>query len=145
MDDKHLSDFVVGDIRRDFPDDRACLDWLVSANCPDGIVCKKCGVITKHHYVASRKAYSCQWCGHHYHPTANTIYEKSSTPLTSWFIVVYLVMKYGRDINIKLVQETINVTYKTAWRMTTLVTAKYEQVEWGYGLALRYLSEIEEA
>lgn len=33
----------------------------------------------------SRPSYSCAKCGHHIHPTAGTIFHKSSTSLHLWF------------------------------------------------------------
>jgi len=80
-----MQKFTVKDFRKQFPNDDVCLEWLKDFIYPDGIPCIKCDKITKHHKVASRKSYSCDRCGHHVHPTAGTIYHKSSTPLTDWF------------------------------------------------------------
>ena len=32
-----------------FPDDETCLNYLVMARWPEGILCPKCGKITKHY------------------------------------------------------------------------------------------------
>jgi transposase len=34
---------------REFPDDAACLEWLIKYRWPDGIFCPKCERVTKHH------------------------------------------------------------------------------------------------
>src|SRR3990170_7882422 len=109
--------YTIRDFDRDFPDDDACLEWLKNFLYPDGIYCEHCGRITKHHKVASRRSYSCDYCGHHVHPTAGTIYEKTTTPLTTWFYATYLMASTRCGISAKQIQRETGVTYKTAWRM----------------------------
>jgi transposase-like protein len=67
--------------------------------------------------VASRKSYSCQFCGHHVHPTAGTIFHKSSTRLQAWFYAIFLMSQTRCGISAKQLQREVGVTYKTAWRM----------------------------
>lgn len=105
------------DFEREFPNDDACLEWLKNYLYPDGIFCEKCQRVTKHHKVASRKSYSCDYCGHHVHPTADTIYHKSSTPLRMWFLAVYLMASTRCGISAKQLERELGMTYKTAWRM----------------------------
>lgn len=109
--------YTVKDFRKQFPDDDACLEYLKDLLYPHGIFCDKCQAVTKHHKVASRKSYSCQGCGHHVHPTAGTIYHKSSTPLTDWFYAVFLMASTRCGISAKQLERELGVTYKTAWRM----------------------------
>jgi transposase-like protein len=104
-------------MQKQFPDDAACLEWLRNFLYPDGIFCKTCEQVTKHHRVASRPSYSCDYCGHHVHPTAGTIFHKSSTPLTVWFHAIYLMASTRCGISAKQIQRETGVTYKTAWRM----------------------------
>jgi len=100
-----------------FPDDDACLEWLKNYLYPDGIHCDKCQRITKHHKVTNRRSYSCDYCGHHVHPTAGTIYHKSPTPLRTWFYAVFKMASTRCGISAKQIQRETGVTYKTAWRM----------------------------
>ncbi|MBK8466603.1 MAG: IS1595 family transposase [Chloracidobacterium sp.] len=109
--------YTVKDFRNQFPTDDACLEYLKDLLYPEGITCKKCEKITKHHKVASRRSYSCQICGHHVHPTAGTIYHKSTTPLTDWFYAVFLMASTRCGISAKQLERELGVTYKTAWRM----------------------------
>jgi transposase len=119
--------YTLKDMQREFPDDETCLDWLFNYRWPQGITCKNCGVINaKHHYIASRKSYSCQECGHHVHPTAGTIFHKSSTPLTLWFYAIYLMAQTRTGISAKQLERELGVTYKTAWRMFTLIRSRLE-------------------
>jgi len=116
-----MKKYTIKQFMQQFPTDEVCLDWLRDEKNPNGITCTRCNEVTKHHFVASRKSYSCQECGNHYHPTAGTIYHKSSTPLTTWFYVVYLMSSTRTGISAKHVERETGVTYKTAWRMCKLI------------------------
>src|SRR6266568_9058320 len=109
--------YTFEDFNRDFPTDDACLEWLRQYLYPDGIYCPKCGRVTKHHRVLSRPSYSCQFCGHHVHPTADTIFHKSSTSLKTWFHAIYLMASTRCGISAKQLEREIGVSYPTALRM----------------------------
>lgn len=111
-----------------FPDDTTCLDWLFRRFYPDGMpFCDKCQRKTKHHRVVSRPSYSCDYCGHHVHPTADTIFHKSPTPLTTWFYAVYLMASTRCGISAKQIERETGVTYKTAWRMFKQIRSMLEE------------------
>jgi transposase len=109
--------YTLKDFQKQFPDDATCLEWLKNRLYPDGIYCETCEAVTKHHRVKSRPSYSCDHCGHHVHPTADTIFHKSPTPLSTWFYAVYLMASTRCGISAKQIQRETGVTYKTAWRM----------------------------
>ena len=113
-----MKPYTISNFREQFPDDAICLDWLFRRLHPDGMpFCDKCGKNTLHHRVTSRPSYSCDYCGNHFHPTADTIFHKSSTPLTTWFYAIYLMASTRCGISAKQIQRETGVTYKTAWRM----------------------------
>src|SRR3972149_5342262 len=109
--------YTFKNFQRDFPDEATCLDWLKQERWPNGFYCEFCQKITNHYAMTSRKSYTCEWCGNHVHPTAGTIYHKSSTPLTVWFYVAYLMAQTRGGISAKQIERETGVTYKTAWRM----------------------------
>ncbi len=110
--------YTVHDFNRDFPDDDACLEFLVGLIYPDGIVCRHCPQVRKHHRLAKRpKAYSCDYCGTHVYPLAGSIFEKSTTRLKSWFYAMFLISSTRCGISAKQLERELGVTYKTAWRM----------------------------
>lgn len=111
------SRYTLFDFDRDFPDDTACLDYLVSQLYPDGIYCPKCERVTKHHREKARPSYSCQFCGHREHPMVGTIFENSATSLRLWFYAMYLMASTRCGISAKQLERELGVTYKTAWRM----------------------------
>jgi len=115
------SRYTFYEFDRDFPDDTACLDWLVGHLYPNGIHCPTCEKVTRHHRVKSRTAYACQFCGHHEYPMKGTIFEDSATSLRLWFHAIYLMAQTRGGISAKQLERELGVTYKTAWRMANKI------------------------
>src|SRR5438477_10836837 len=111
----------------EFPDDETCLEHLWrERHSPDGVHahCPKCGREREFKRYATkqqRQSWTCLGCGHHIHPTAGTIFAKSSRPLTEWFYVMYLVSSSRCGVAAKQVERELGCNYKTAWRMLNKV------------------------
>ena len=106
-----------------FKDDEACLQWLwrnrhsedgVNARCPK---CECTRPFQRYETKQQRQSWTCTACGHHLHPTAGTIFEKSSTSLHLWFYAMYLMTSTRCGISAKQLERELGVTYKTAWRI----------------------------
>lgn len=117
------SDYSVTEFLRDFPDDATCLDYLwrtrysedgEHAECPK---CEKERVFKRYATAQGRQSWTCTGCGHHVHPTAGTIFAKSSTSLRLWFHAMYLMTSTRCGISAKQLERELGVHYKTAWRM----------------------------
>jgi transposase-like protein len=108
---------------REFPDDAACLDYLWRTRyAEDGehAECPKCARVRpfkRYETKQRRQSWTCTACGHHIHPTAGTIFHKSSTSLHLWFYAIYLVSSSKCGIAAKQLEREIGVNYKTALRM----------------------------
>lgn len=109
--------YTVQDLWSDFPNEQACLTWLVEYLYPNGITCATCKKVTKHYKVKARKVYACANCGHQVSPTAGTIFHKSRTPLILWFHAIYLMSSTKAGTSAMEIMRQTGVTYKTAWRM----------------------------
>ena len=109
--------YTIAQFNADFPDEDACLEHVLNMVYPNGIMCRKCQELRPHHKLSNRKAYSCDYCGTHVYPLAGTIFEKSTTPLKSWFYAMYLMASTRSGISAKQLERELGVTYKTAWRM----------------------------
>jgi len=108
---------------REFPDDEACLDYLwrtryaedgENAECPK---CEQLRPFKRYETKQKRQSWTCTACGHHIHPTAGTIFHKSSTSLHLWFYAIYLVSSSRCGIAAKQLERELGVNYKTALRM----------------------------
>ncbi len=118
------STYSLMEFVREFPDDDACLEWLWRASyAPDGDTthCPKCNRERKFHRVNGRPSYDCDTCGYHLHPTAGTIFHKSSTSLHLWFYAMYVMASTRCGVSAKQLERELGVTYKTAWRMFNLI------------------------
>jgi|SRR5690348_16188874 transposase-like protein len=106
------------DVDKEFPDDDACLDYLMNQRWPGGVTyCEKCQQERKHYRIRKRTAYSCDHCGTQIYPLAGTILEKTTTPLKTWLYAMFLMGSTRCGISAKQIQRECGVTYKTAWRM----------------------------
>ena len=113
---------------QEFPDDATCLDWLwrnrysedgEHADCPR---CEATAQPFKRYDTAQqRQSWTCTGCGYHLHPTAGTVFHKSSTSLHLWFYAMYLMTSTRCGISAKQLERELGVTYKTAWRMAKLI------------------------
>ena len=112
-----MAKYTLADFGQQFPDDDACLLYLFEKRWGQhGPVCA-CGKRDKFHRVAGRKTFACAWCGAQISPTAGTIFDHSSTPLTLWFFAMFLMCSNKNGVAALELQRQLGVTYKTAWRM----------------------------
>lgn len=133
---------------REFPDDAACLDHLWrTRHAEDGehAECPKCEQVRPFKRYATsqrRQSWTCTACGHHIHPTAGTIFHKSSTSLHLWFYAIYLVSSSRCGIAAKQLEREIGVNYKTALRMLHLI--REELMEQDYQTPMSGTVEVDE-
>ncbi len=116
--------YTLEDFHQEFPDDKACLEWLKNYRWPDGIFCETCQKVTKHHLLKNNRSYGCQYCGNQVYPTANTMFHKSATPLKKWFLVIYLMVESDGNHPIRELGYKLNLSYRTAWRMKKLIVTR---------------------
>lgn len=100
-----------------FPNEEACMDHLMRVRFGERLVCLNCQRDARYYRVAARRCFECEHCGYQLYPTAGTPFEKTRTPLTDWFYVMFLFCASRNGVAAKEVQRQIGVTYKTAWRM----------------------------
>jgi len=113
-----MAAYTFKNFQAEYPDDDTCLERVMKERFGGTqISCPGCGADSRFTKLTKRRAYSCQWCGHHVYPCAGTIFEKSRTPLTNWFFAMYLMTSTRHGVAAKELERQIGCTYKTAWRM----------------------------
>ncbi len=100
-----------------FPSDEVCLQHLFDVRFGQGFACPSCERETRWYRIKAERAYSCQFCGHHLHPTVGTPFAKTRTPLQLWFYAIHLFTTTRHGVSGKELERQLGVTYKTAWRM----------------------------
>ena len=136
-----MEKYTIKHFERQFPDEDSCLEFIKQARWPDGVYCTKCDKVTGHYRIKGRKVYSCEFCGFHVSPTANTIFHKSSTSLKTWFHAMFLMASTRTGISAKQLDRETGVTYKTAWRMFTQIRKLMAQED---GISLFGEVEVDE-
>ena len=106
---------------RQFPDDETCLQHLFNVRFGQGYTCPSCERPSNWYRIKAERAYSCQWCGYHLHPTVGTPFQQTRTPLQLWFYAIHLFTTTRHGVSAKELQRQLGVTYKTAWRMGQLI------------------------
>src|ERR1700689_928462 len=100
-----------------FSTDEICLQHLFDARFGQGHPCPKCAKKANWYRFKAERAFACQWCGHHLHPTVDTPFEDTRTPLQLWFYAIYLFTTSRHGVPAKELERQLGVTYKTAWRI----------------------------
>lgn len=113
--------FTIKDFQKMFPSDDVCLEYIWNEWYSDNMTCEGCERESKFFRITTKKVYGCEHCGYQISPTAGTIFHKSATPLSTWFYVIYLMAQSKNGVSAMQVQRETGVTYKTAWRMCTLI------------------------
>lgn len=107
--------FTLQDLQALYPTNDDCLEEIWHRRYPDP-TCPKCERVNKYYKIKNRPLYSCI-CGHQISPLAGSIFENTTTPLTTWFYVAYVMSQTKSGVSAAYISRVTGVTYKTAWRM----------------------------
>lgn len=115
-----------------FPNDGACAAYLTKLRWPEGFVCPACKMKAEP-WKASRSRLTCQFCHHQASVTAGTIFDKTRTPLTTWFEAAWHVSTAKNGLSAKTLERTLGTKYRVAWTMlqrfrVAMVDAKRKQL-----------------
>jgi len=100
-----------------FPDEEACLKFLIQSHWPDGFICPRCG-FNEHYWKQARQLLECKRCGYQASVTAGTVMHRSRMPLQLWFQAAYLVTTHTPGMSALQFQRQMGLSsYKTAFAM----------------------------
>lgn len=126
---------TVREFLAQFSDDESCLNHLFEIRFGQNYPCPKCKDKTKWHRIKAERAYSCQRCGHHLHPTVGTLFENSRTSLQLWFYAMYLFTTSRHGVSGKELQRQLGVTYKCAFRIGHQIRQHMAEVDGEFPLS----------
>ncbi len=121
------NEFSLAHFASRFPNNDTCLEEIRRWRFPGGIYCSNCRKTTRHYKLTARPVYTCKFCRSQTSPLADTIFEKTTTPLRLWFYALFLMTHTRANISVKTLQRELGVTYKTAWRMYNNILSLMEQ------------------
>lgn len=97
-----------------FPDQHACVEYLAKLRWPHGFGCPGCGA--SEHWRTRSRRWMCQLCGRQTSVTAGTIFDRTRTPLTTWFAAIWLVTAQRHGLPAAAVKRILGFgSYETAW------------------------------
>src|ERR1035437_5930131 len=99
-----------------FSDDQACSLFLEQLRWPNGFCCPACQVVAVP-WRHSRGRLVCSSCRHQTSVTTDTIFDKTRTPLTTWFDAAWQLTTVKSGLSAKTMERTMGVRYMTAWAM----------------------------
>jgi transposase-like protein len=99
-----------------FPDDEACVAYLEQLRWPSGFVCPACQMITVP-WRQTRGRLVCPCCRHQSSVSAGTIFDKTRTPLTTWFEAGWHLTTAKNGLSAKTLERTLGTRYRVAWTM----------------------------
>ena len=100
-----------------YPRDEDCLDYLDWLRWPHGFECETCNAVGEAWETGDGR-YMCRGCGHRTSVTAGTIFHRTRTPLTVWFIAAWVMASAKNGFSaLALKREGDFGSYQTAWAM----------------------------
>ena len=104
----------MAEFMQSYGTEEQCHAALVAMRWPDGFVCPKCAG-RKHSYCKPKRLFQCSACRLQTSVRAATVFEKSSTPLTKWFLAMHLMTCSKNDISSLELSRQLDVKWDTAW------------------------------
>ncbi|AMR31977.1 hypothetical protein A0256_11355 [Mucilaginibacter sp. PAMC 26640] len=114
---KSLPFRTINDVAIHFQKKETCIEYLTQLRWAGKTICPFC----KHDHVYELKGkyvrYKCAACRRHFSAIKGTIFEKSTVPLSKWFMAIFILTTHRKGISSVQVGRDIGVTQKTAWFM----------------------------
>ena len=99
-----------------FPDDEACASYFEQLRWPKGFICPACKTKAIP-WRQTRGRLVCSACRHQTSVSAGTIFDKTRTPLTTWFEAAWHVTTAKNGMSAKTLERTLGTSYRVAWTM----------------------------
>ena len=102
------------------PDDK-CRAYLEDLRWPDCLRSPQLCEAKSISRIQTRGLFECNAdsCRYQFSVTVGTVFYDSHLPLWKWFLAIYLMSESKKGISANQLKRTLDVTYKTAWFLTT--------------------------
>lgn len=107
----------IREFQQMFPDEGACLEYLVRIRWPDGFCCASCDE-RAHYFYSERRTVVCKRCRRHIRVTAGSVMHRSKLPLSTWLYGAFLVSTLTPGISAVQFQRQLGISrYETAFQV----------------------------
>lgn len=130
--------YGIVSLRKQFPSDEACLEFIFDASSHR----RKCPCGGSYRRISGRRQFQCSRCRLQIAPTSGTIFHKSETPLVLWFHAILAFLNAKGAISAKQLERDLEISYKCAWRILTLIRQILENIPHLYTHGLSYADVV---
>ena len=110
------TDLTLPEFIRAYSTEEACLQAIFEARWPRGFICPRCGH-NDGNRISTRRSIQCCVCRRQTSITSQTIYHKSRTPLTTWFLMIYQVAQDKGGTSALRLANQLGMHYSTVWHI----------------------------
>lgn len=125
---KPVHQMTVAQFEATFPNEEACINYLIARRWPNGIRCPRCGSEKVFPVKTMPHKWQCYACspgqGYRFSHIAGTIFENTNKPLRDWFRVVHLMLTSKKGMSALQIQRIMGFgSYSTAHMMCHKIRA----------------------
>src|SRR5688572_12922502 len=102
------------EFQKKFETQEACIQAVFDAKWPKGFRCPYCNHDDGYR-LTTRPVVQCSSCRRQTWITSNTLFHKSQTPLTKWFMIIYLFAHDKRGKSCLSIAKLLGMHYSTVW------------------------------
>lgn len=105
---------TFGEFQERFSSQRDCLEYLAGLRWPAGFVCPACA--STRFWRTGDALFMCCDCGRRTSVTAGTIFDRTRTPLPTWFAAAWFITSQKNGVSALGLQRVLGLkSYETAW------------------------------
>ena len=105
----------ISALRKEFTNERACVDHVCSLRWKNGEFCPHCGGSRIYHFSDGNK-FKCGDCREQFSIKVGTIFHNSKLPLRKWFMAIWFINhNHPKGTASTVLAKFLGVTQKTAW------------------------------
>lgn len=102
-------------VAKRFPNEEACIEYLIKIRWNGKPVCTFCNYDEKAYKINGGKLFKCSKCRKNFSIRKGTIFEDSGLPLQKWFFAIFLLTAHKKGISSCQLARDISITQKSAW------------------------------
>ncbi|MDH1313317.1 IS1595-like element ISSod11 family transposase [Shewanella xiamenensis] len=100
-----------------FHDEQSCTSYLYALRWPNGFICPSCSSHQSPYQLSNGKL-KCHACRFQCSVTSSTLFDKTRTPMKSWFAAVWFITNQKNGVSALGVQRLLGLGgYQTAWSL----------------------------
>lgn len=103
-----------------FSSEESCLQAIFDSRWPRGFLCPSCGH-NDGYRLSDQRTVECCVCHRQLSITSGTIFEKTKTPLPTWFIIIYEMAHDKGGASVLKLSKRLGMHYDTVWNITAKI------------------------